>query len=132
MVLAGKEYGTGSSRDWAAKGTALLGVKAVHRRELRADPPQQPGRAWACCRSAYQPGETAPALGLTGTRDVHHHRHRRRGSRRAARVQVDGPRRGRQGRQLPGGGPAQLATVEVDYYRHGGILQRVLRKFAAE
>ena len=44
IVFAGKEYGTGSSRDWAAKGTLLLGVRAVDRRELRAHPPQQPGR----------------------------------------------------------------------------------------
>ncbi len=44
IVLGGKEYGTGSSRDWAAKGTRLLGVKAVICRELRAHPPLQPGR----------------------------------------------------------------------------------------
>ena len=44
VVLAGKEYGTGSSRDWAAKGTLLLGVQGGHRRELRAHPPQQSGR----------------------------------------------------------------------------------------
>ena len=42
MVLAGKEYGTGSSRDWAAKGPRLLGRPRRHRRELRAHPPQQP------------------------------------------------------------------------------------------
>ena len=44
LVLAGAEYGTGSSRDWAAKGTLLLGVAGGHRQELRAHPPQQPGR----------------------------------------------------------------------------------------
>ena len=44
LILAGKEYGSGSSRDWAAKGVALLGVKAVIARELRADSPLQPGR----------------------------------------------------------------------------------------
>ena len=43
VVLAGAEYGTGSSRDWAAKGPYLLGVRAVIAVELRADPPQQPG-----------------------------------------------------------------------------------------
>ena len=50
VVLAGKEYGSGSSRDWAAKGTLLLGVQGGDRRELRAHPPQQPrehGRAAA-------------------------------------------------------------------------------------
>ena len=41
VVLAGSEYGTGSSRDWAAKGTKLLGVRAVLARELRAHPPLQ-------------------------------------------------------------------------------------------
>ena len=52
--IAGKEYGSGSSRDWAAKGPALLGVRAVHRRELRAHPPHQPrrhGRAAAAVRA---------------------------------------------------------------------------------
>ena len=44
VILAGKEYGSGSSRDWAAKGPLLLGVARRHRRELRAHPPQQPGR----------------------------------------------------------------------------------------
>ncbi len=44
LVFAGEEYGTGSSRDWAAKGTQLLGVKAVVAQVLRAHPPQQPGR----------------------------------------------------------------------------------------
>ena len=43
IVFGGKEYGTGSSRDWAAKGTMLLGIKAVGGRELRAHPSQQPG-----------------------------------------------------------------------------------------
>ena len=44
VIFAGKEYGTGSSRDWAAKGTRLLGRARRHRRELRAHPPLQPGR----------------------------------------------------------------------------------------
>ena len=44
VVLAGKEYGSGSSRDWAAKGTLLLGVTRGDRRELRAHSPQQPGQ----------------------------------------------------------------------------------------
>ena len=75
---SGKEYGTGSSRDWAAKGTALLGVKAVHRRELRADPPQQPGRAWACCRWPTSRARHAPVARPHGAGDLHHHRHRQR------------------------------------------------------
>ena len=44
VVLGGKEYGSGSSRDWAAKGTALLGVKAVIAESLRAHPPLEPDR----------------------------------------------------------------------------------------
>jgi len=44
VILAGQEYGTGSSRDWAAKGTRLLGVKAVIAASLRAHPPLQPRR----------------------------------------------------------------------------------------
>ncbi len=43
-IIAGREYGSGSSRDWAAKGPALLGVRFVAGRELRAHPPLQPGR----------------------------------------------------------------------------------------
>ena len=50
VVLAGKEYGTGSSRDWAAKGTLLLGVRAVHRRELTSASTARTWSAWACCR----------------------------------------------------------------------------------
>ena len=44
IVLAGKEYGSGSSRDWAAKGPLLLGIRAVDRRKLRAHSPIEPGR----------------------------------------------------------------------------------------
>ena len=44
VIFGGKEYGTGSSRDWAAKGTLLLGRQGGDRRELRAHPPLQPGR----------------------------------------------------------------------------------------
>ena len=44
VVFGGEEYGTGSSRDWAAKGTQLLGIKAVVAKQLRAHPPLQPGR----------------------------------------------------------------------------------------
>ena len=56
VVFAGKEYGTGSSRDWAAKGTRLLGVRAVIARELRAHPPLQSdrhGRAAAAVRRGH-------------------------------------------------------------------------------
>ena len=66
MIIAGKEYGSGSSRDWAAKGTLLLGVKAVHRRELRADPSQQPGEHGRAAAAVPRPARTRVALKLTG------------------------------------------------------------------
>ena len=69
VVLAGKEYGSGSSRDWAAKGTALLGVRAVlaesyeriHRSNLIG---------MGVLPLQYPDGETASSLGLAGDRDV--------------------------------------------------------------
>ena len=64
VVLAGKEYGSGSSRDWAAKGTTLLGVKVVIA-ELRAHPPLQPHRHGRPA-TAVPAGESADSLGLTG------------------------------------------------------------------
>ena len=58
VILAGKEYGSGSSRDWAAKGTALLGVAGRDRRVLRAHPPVEPdrhGRAARCSSRRVRP-----------------------------------------------------------------------------
>ena len=135
MVLAGKEYGSGSSRDWAAKGTILLGVRAViaesferiHRSNLVG---------MGVLPLQFPPGESAQSLGLTGEevfaidglaeamasgglppREV-------LGARRAAeprgghadrvsaRVRIDTPR-------------------EAEYFRHGGILPYVLRQLLA-
>ena len=125
IVIAGKEYGSGSSRDWAAKGTMLLGVKAViaegferiHRSNLVAmgDLPLQ-----------FKQGEFARSLGLTGEEVFH----------------IEGI--------AAGLSPSQVLTVraekssndsiifnvisrldseiEVEYYRHGGILPYVLRQ----
>jgi len=121
IVLGGKEYGSGSSRDWAAKGTLLLGVRAVlaesferiHRSNLIG---------MGVLPLQYRPGESAASLGLTGretfdirgitelnsgtipnevvvTADGHEFR---------AVVRIDTP-------------------GEADYYRHGGIMQYVLR-----
>ena len=73
VVLAGKEYGSGSSRDWAAKGTLLLGVQRGHRRELRAHPSQQPGEHGRAA-AAVRGGRDAASLGLTGTRELRHRR----------------------------------------------------------
>ena len=111
IVLGGKEYGSGSSRDWAAKGTALLGVRAVlvesferiHRSNLIG---------MGVLPLQYQPGESAASLGLTGHEvfDVTRHRGDERGRDAAgghgARRRQGVPRRGqdrhpRRGRLLP-------------------------------
>ena len=86
MILAGKEYGSGSSRDWAAKGTALLGVRAViaesyeriHRSNLIG---------MGVLPLQYAAGENAESLGPDRAGDVHDRGHRRR-RRRAARATV--------------------------------------------
>ena len=77
VVLAGREYGSGSSRDWAAKGTKLLGVRAVIARELRAHPPLEPGRHGRAAAAVPRGTERAVA------------RPHRRGD-----LLDDGPRRG--------------------------------------
>src|SRR4029077_12408961 len=118
IVLAGKEYGSGSSRDWAAKGPNLLGVKAVitesseriHRSNLLM---------MGVLPLQYPEGETAESLGLTGrevfsitgvdnaeAREVTVHADDKEFT---ARVRLDTPR-------------------ERDYIRHGGILPFVLRR----
>jgi aconitate hydratase len=135
VVLAGKEYGSGSSRDWAAKGTKLLGVRAViaqsferiHRSNLVGMgvlPLQFPA-----CESAQSLGLSgeevfaiggladavaAVASGEAAGRTVHVTAAREGGDTVEfdARVRIDTPR-------------------EADYYRHGGILQYVLRQLLA-
>jgi len=127
VILAGKEYGTGSSRDWAAKGTALLGVRAVlaesyeriHRSNLVG---------MGVLPLQFKMGDSVQALGLTG-REV---------------FDVEGIRD-----RLEAGGTLTLritredgstteipvevrldSRVELEYYRNGGILHTVLRKMA--
>jgi aconitate hydratase len=121
MVLAGKEYGTGSSRDWAAKGTLLLGVRAVlaesferiHRSNLIG---------MGVLPLQYLPGESAAALGLTGTEtfDVRGIQEINTGIiPNAVTISADGQEfRAVVRIDTPG---------EADYYRHGGIMQYVLR-----
>jgi aconitate hydratase len=121
VILAGQEYGSGSSRDWAAKGTALLGVKAViaesyeriHRSNLIG---------MGVLPLQYREGDTAQSLGLTGeeTFDI---------------VGVSALNSGTTPRELTvrAGGKEFVARVridtpgEADYYRNGGIMQYVLR-----
>ena len=128
VVLAGKLYGAGSSRDWAAKGTFLLGVKAViaesferiHRSNLIG---------MGVLPVRLRAGETLDSLGITGTEtfslpDLGDGL--RPGQTLTLRVQPDaGP-----ARDLPV--IAAVDTpIEVEYYRHGGILNYVLRQFMA-
>jgi len=127
IVIAGKEYGSGSSRDWAAKGPRLLGVRAVI-----AESYERIHRTNLVCMGVlplqFQEGANAQSLGLTGreTFDI-----TGLGDGSAKQVQVTA---------TDGDGNARsfTATVridtpnEVDYYRHGGILQYVLRKLAGE
>ncbi len=127
IVLAGKEYGTGSSRDWAAKGTTLLGIKAViaesferiHRSNLC-------GMGVLPCQ--FKEGENAASLGLKGNESFDF-------------VNLSDALKPRQQLTVLATAPdgtkkeftviARVDTpVEVDYLRNGGILQTVLRKLA--
>jgi aconitate hydratase len=126
IVIGGKEYGTGSSRDWAAKGTLLLGVKAVlvesferiHRSNLVG---------MGVLPLQFKPGESAATLGITGeeTFDI-------RGiedvtPRKALQVRATRP----DGSTLDFEAIARIdSPVEIAYYRNGGILQTVLKRLA--
>jgi aconitate hydratase len=125
LVLGGKEYGSGSSRDWAAKGTALLGVRAVlvesferiHRSNLIG---------MGVLPLQYPQGETAETLGLTGHEvfDVTGIEEINSGPvPREVTVSADGKEfRAVVRIDTPG---------EAEYYRHGGIMQYVLRSLLA-
>jgi len=127
VVLAGTEYGTGSSRDWAAKGTHLLGVKAViaasferiHRSNLVG---------MGVLPLELPSGSTWQSLGLTGeeTFDI---------PQSDATLEPGGTLT--VSATKPDGSPIEFETtvridtpVELEYYRNGGILQTVLRKLA--
>jgi aconitate hydratase len=126
IVLAGKEYGSGSSRDWAAKGPRLLGVRAViaesyeriHRSNLVG---------MGVLPLQFLPGESAASLGLTGgeTFDI-------QGLEGGYAKQVTVKATAADGSATTFTAQVRIDTPnEVDYYRHGGILQYVLRKLAA-
>jgi aconitate hydratase len=128
LVLAGKDYGMGSSRDWAAKGPHLLGVRAVlaesferiHRSNLVM---------MGILPLAYPAGADAASLGLDGTEayDIGLDD----GLQPRSLVQVTA-RRG-DGAAVEFAAIARVDTpVEVEYLRHGGILAMVLRRLAAE
>ncbi len=135
IVIAGKEYGSGSSRDWAAKGPRLLGIRAViaesferiHRSNLVG---------MGILPLQFLPGESAASLGLTGRESY------------TVEMPVDGPApRGRLTVSARADGPSDGAggterrfevtarldgPIELDYYRQGGILPAVLRRIARE
>ncbi|HJS36470.1 MAG TPA: aconitate hydratase AcnA, partial [Pseudoxanthomonas sp.] len=126
VVIAGKEYGTGSSRDWAAKGTNLLGVKAViaesferiHRSNLVG---------MGVLPLQFVDGQNAQSLGLDGseTFDV---TGLQDGAAKVATVsarKLDGTELKFQAKVL------LLTPKEVEYFRHGGLLHYVLRQLAA-
>ena len=130
IVLAGKEYGCGSSRDWAAKGPRLQGVRAViaesyeriHRSNLIG---------MGILPLQFQPGENAESLGLTGE-EVFDILGLDDASKPGGRLEV-------QATSVDNGGASKTFEVvvridtpqESEYYRHGGILHYVLRQLAA-
>ena len=128
LVLAGKEYGTGSSRDWAAKGVLLLGVKAViaesyeriHRSNLVG---------MGVLPLQYLPAESRASLGLTG-RETYSISGIAAGLEPGKRLTVTAT--DESGKTTSFEVTARIDTpVELDYYRHGGILQFVLRQLIA-
>ena len=127
VVLAGKEYGTGSSRDWAAKGTNLLGVKAVIAESFeRIHRSNLVGMGVLPLR--FIEGQSLVSLGITGdeTIDI---LGLEDGAARFATVvarRADGTELRFQAEVL------LLTPKEVEYFRHGGLLHYVLRKLAAK
>ncbi len=128
VILAGKDYGMGSSRDWAAKGPALLGVRAaiaesyerIHRSNLVG---------MGVLPLQYEEGESAESLGLTG-KEVFTIEGIAAGLAPRKRLTVRA--RGDSGEEKTFSVIARINTpIEVDYYRHGGVLQYVLRNLLA-
>jgi aconitate hydratase len=129
VIIAGKEYGSGSSRDWAAKGVLLLGVRAViaesferiHRSNLVG---------MGVLPLQFQPGESAASLGLSGDETYHIE---------GVAPSLNGGGRTASVRAVKADGTEIAFTAvvrvdtpqEVEYYRNGGILPYVLRQLAA-
>ncbi|GGQ98240.1 aconitate hydratase AcnA [Deinococcus ruber] len=128
VVLAGKDYGMGSSRDWAAKGTMLLGVKAViaesferiHRSNLVG---------MGVLPLQYKAGETADSLGLTGEESFDFILPATLKPREDVTVRATD----KNGKVTEFVATCRIDTpVEIDYYKNGGILQTVLRGILAK
>ena len=129
VILAGREYGTGSSRDWAAKGTMLLGVKAViaesferiHRSNLIG---------MGVAPLQFLPGQNAQSLGLTGQEIFSI---AGLGNAEAKEVKVTAKPASGGGKPIEFNARVRIDTPkEREYYRHGGILQFVLRQLASQ
>jgi len=127
IILAGKEYGTGSSRDWAAKGTVLLGVRAViaesferiHRSNLVG---------MGVLPLQFQEGENAESLGLTGNETFSIDNVAGIEPRQDVEVKV----KRADGSETTISARCRIDTYnELEYFRSGGILQYVLRRLAA-
>ncbi len=126
IVLAGKEYGSGSSRDWAAKGPYLLGIKAViaesferiHRSNLVG---------MGILPLQFKEGENYKTLGLNG-REIYNVRGIGEGLKPRKLLKVEAIKE--DGKKIEFEVICRLdSLVEIEYYRNGGILQYVLRKF---
>ncbi|CEA07896.1 Aconitate hydratase [Arthrobacter saudimassiliensis] len=131
VVLAGKEYGSGSSRDWAAKGTALLGVKAViaesyeriHRSNLIG---------MGVLPLQYPAGVNAESLGLTGTETFSVEGVTELNNGTTPKT-VKVTAKPENGEAIEFDAVVRIDTPgEADYYRNGGILQYVLRQISAK
>jgi aconitate hydratase len=129
VAIAGKEYGTGSSRDWAAKGTALLGIRAViaesyeriHRSNLVG---------MGVLPLQFKPGDSRQSLGLTGM-ETFSVSGITAGLRPGQTLSVHGRRA--DGSEFQFDATCRIDTpIEIEYYRHGGILPYVLRLLLAE
>ncbi|HEY3939359.1 MAG TPA: aconitate hydratase, partial [Bryobacteraceae bacterium] len=125
VIIAGKEYGSGSSRDWAAKGTLLLGVRAVlaesferiHRSNLVG---------MGVLPLEFAPGEDFKSLGLTGLESFDF---QGLGEKFEPQKKIKVRARDAQGREKNFTATARVDTpFEVAYYQHGGILHYVLRQ----
>jgi len=126
IVLAGKEYGTGSSRDWAAKGTLLLGVRCVVAESFeRIHRSNLVGMGVLPCQ--FMDGQNAQSLGLTG-KEIFDITGLGDGESKEADVTAtaaDGSKKTFKVKVL------LLTPKEREFFRHGGILQYVLRQLAA-
>lgn len=126
VILAGKEYGSGSSRDWAAKGPRLLGIQAVI-----AESYERIHRTNLVCMGIlplqYNDGETAASLNLTGKESISIN-----GLGDGSNKEVEVVATAENGDVINFTAKVRIDTPkEIEYYHHGGILQYVLRQLAS-